>query len=135
MKILVLASCLLLSTGESTRGTRAASGTRMLSKWHARSHHLKLQIARNLPFSGNIFPHFSFLPYEKWSCDIVGDSGRYTYVKKNVFLMNLGKVSVVQYKLIIISKIWNILSLHVGQAMCEWNWDLCGLWTTVGSHL
>ena len=98
------------------RGTRATSGTRMLSKWHTQSLIL-MQIARSLPFSGNIFLHLCFLPYQTWPCDIVASWGRHiTYCiceKKNSFLNELGKKgSTIQQSLIIISKICWFLLLH-----------------------
>ena len=53
-----------------------------------------MQIVRNLPFSGNIFLHLRFLPYQTWPCHIVADSGRHTahtVCEKSVSIMNLAK--------------------------------------------
>ena len=64
-----------------TRGTRATSGTRMLSKWHTKSLYINAD-SQELAFSENIFLHLCFLPYQTWLYDIVAGSGRHTYVKK-----------------------------------------------------
>ena len=62
----------------------------------------------NLPLSGNIFLHLSFLPYQTWPCDIVADSGRHTYVKKKVSIMNLVKS---KYRSILTDHLKNLLIL------------------------
>ena len=64
-----------------TSGTRATSGTRMFSKWLTQSQFINAD-SRNWTFPGNMFLHFCFLPYQTWSSDIVADSCRHTYVKK-----------------------------------------------------
>ena len=73
------------------RGMRATSGTRMLSKWHTKSLYYINADSQEFTFSGNIFLHLCFLPYQTWLYDIVACSGRHTYVKKTVSIMNLVK--------------------------------------------
>ena len=69
-----------------------------------------MQIARDLPFSGNIFLHLCFLPYQTWLCDMVASSGRHTCEKT---------VSIMKYCSILIDHHLKSLLILVTSSECS----------------
>ena len=89
-----------------TRDTRATSGTRMLSMWHTQSHYINAD-SRNLPFSGNIYLHLCFMPYQTGpaiSLQIRADI--HTVCEKTVSIVNFVKI---KYRLIVTDHLKNLL--------------------------